>query len=83
MYNRKSRSHVVENVKVITGELQYNLVTVGVDKKQQQKTKWKPESEKRNVAKLRDEPYKQIFECRVQEIMSDNNSIYGDLLKVC
>ena len=35
---------------------------------------WKPESQKRNVAKLGDEHYKQLFECRLKEIMPDNNN---------
>ena len=63
----------VKNVKVISGEFQHNLVIVDVDKKQNKKTEWKPEGKKQNAAKLRDEPYRQLFESRVKEIMSDNN----------
>ena len=40
-----------------------------------------PESQERNVVKLRDEPYKQLYEGRVKEIMSDNNHDLWDLLK--
>ena len=45
----------LKNVKVITGELQHNLAVVDIEKKQKMKTKLKPECQKRNVAKLRDE----------------------------
>ena len=46
----------LKNVKVITGELQHNLVVVDIDKKQKRTTRWKPNGKKHNVAKLRDEP---------------------------
>ena len=36
------------------------------------------EGEKRNVVRLRDETYRQLYECRFKEIMSDNNH---DLLR--
>ena len=32
-----------------------------------------PEDKKRNVTKLRKEPCEQLFECRVREVMSDDN----------
>ena len=73
----------LKNVKVITGEWQHRLVIVDIDKKQKKKTEWKLESKKRNVAKLRDER----FECRVKEIMSDNNHAlwrsFKDVPKAC
>ena len=59
----------LKNVKVITGEVEHNLVVVDVDKK----TEWKPEGKKRNVAKLRDEACRQNFECRVNDVMLDSN----------
>ena len=49
-------------------------MVVDVDKKQKKKIEWKPEGQNRNVAKVRDEPCRQLFECRVKEIMSDNNN---------
>ena len=49
------------NVKVISGELQHNLGVVGVDRKQGKKTEWWPGSKKEIVAKLIDEPYRQLF----------------------
>ena len=58
---------------MITGELQHNLVVVDVDKKQKKETEWKSEGKKRNVAKIRDETYRQHLECRVKAIMSDSN----------
>ena len=48
------------NVKVITGELQHNLVMVDIDKKPRKKTEWKPGSQRENVGKLRDEPHRQL-----------------------
>ena len=51
----------LKNVKVITGELQHNVVIVDIDKKQKQKTEWKSGSKKRNVAKLRDELCRELF----------------------
>ena len=46
------------------------------------------EGEKRNVAKLREEHHRQLFECRIEEIMSDNNyDLWGSskegVLKAC
>ena len=73
LYSGKSRSQVYEDVKLITWELQHNLVVVDVDTQQRKKTEWKSEGRKRNVAKLRDEPCRQICESRVKEVMSDNN----------
>ena len=70
----------LKNVRVITGELQHNLVAVDVDKKQKKKTEWKLDGQKRNVAELRDEPCRQFFKCRVKEIMSDNNYDFLGLL---
>ena len=43
-----------KDVKVITGEWLHSLVIADVDKKQNKKTEWKPEGQKRNVAKLID-----------------------------
>ena len=37
------------------------------------KKEWKPGSQKRNIAELGDEPYRQLFEYRAKEIVSDNN----------
>ena len=73
---------------MITRELQHDLVIVDVDKKPKKKTEWKSGSQKQNVAKLRDEPYRQLFECRVKEIISDNhNDLWGSskesVLKAC
>ena len=51
----------LKNIKVISLQLQHNLVVVDVDKKQKKKTEWKPEGKKRNVAKLRDEPKQTAF----------------------
>ena len=73
---------------VITGELQHNQIIVDIDKKQKQKTEWKSERLNQNVAKLEDEPYRQLVECRVKEIMSDNhNDLWGSfregVLKAC
>ena len=68
---------------VITGELQHNLVVVDVEKKRRKKTEWKHEGQKQNVAKLRDEYYRQSYECRYKEIMSDNNNDLCGFLKVC
>ena len=52
LHNGKSRSQVFFYVKVITGELQHNLVVVDVDKKKKKKkTKRKPESKKCNAIK--------------------------------
>ena len=48
-------------------------MVVDVDKKQKKKTEWKPEGKKRNVTKLGDETYRQLFECGAKEVMSDNN----------
>ena len=77
----------LKDVNVITGELQHNLVIVDIDKKQKKKPEWKPGSKKCNVAKLRDEPYRQLFECRDKEIMSDNHDLWGSskegVLKAC
>ena len=50
----KVDSKFMKNVKVITGQLQHNVVIVDVDDK---KTEYKPESRKRRVAKLRDETH--------------------------
>ena len=47
-------------------------MVIDVDKKRN-KTECKFEDKKRNISNLRDEPYRQLFECRVKEIMSDNN----------
>ena len=63
----------LRNVEVITGKLQHNLVIVDMDKKSKMETDWKPGSQKRNIAKSRDEAYRQLFECRVIEIMPDNH----------
>ena len=72
----------LKNIKVITGELQHNLVVIDIDKTQ--KTEWKPEGQKRKVAKLRDKPYRELFECWVKEIMLTTVMINGDhLKKVC
>ena len=66
---------------MITGELQHNLVIVDIDKKQRNKTEWKHEGQRRNEARFRDEPCRQIFECMVKEIMSDNNhGLWGFLI---
>ena len=64
-----------------TGELEHDLVVIDVDKKRKKrKTKLKPDGQKRNVAKLRDEPNRQYFECRVNETMSDkNHDLLGSL----
>ena len=62
-----------KNVKVIKWKLQHNLVVVDVDKKKKQKTEWKPGHQKLNVIKLRHEPYRQLFVCKVKGIISDNN----------
>ena len=71
---------LLKNVKVITGELQHSLVIGDIDKKQTNKTQRKPESQKRNVATLRDETYRQLFECRVNDIMSDShNDLWGSI----
>ena len=47
----------LKKVKVITVELQNKQVVVDIDKK----TEWKPESQKRNVAKLRNKHYRQLL----------------------
>ena len=57
-------------------------MVVHVDRKQVKKTECKPEGQKRNAARLRNEPYINLFERRVNEIMSDNNLEEGEL-KVC
>ena len=60
---------------MISGALLHNLVVVYVDKKQKRKQSGCLKVE--NVT-LRDEPYRQLFECRVMEIMSDNhNDLWG------
>ena len=51
-------------------------------------TRWNTKGKKRNVAKLRHETYRQPFECRGKEIMSDNNNdLWGSakegVLKAC
>ena len=69
---------------MITVELQHNLVVVYVDERQRNKAEWKPEGQKRNIAKLRDERYLQLFECRVKKIMSDSiHDLWGLLENVC
>ena len=88
MNNGNGRSQLLKNFNVITGELQHNLMIVDIDKKQEKKADWKPGSQKRNVAKLRDEPYRQLIECSIKEIMSDNHSdLWGSfresVLKAC
>ena len=77
-----------KNVNVTTGELQHNVVVVDVDKKQHTKTEWKPEGKKQNVSNLIHESHRQQYECRVKEIMSDNNDdLWGSyeegVLTVC
>ena len=79
---------LLKNVKVITGEVQHSLVIGDIVKKQENKTEWKSGSQKRNVAKLRDEPYRQLFECRIKESMYDNHndlweSVKKSVLKAC
>ena len=74
----------LKNVKVISRELQHSLMVADVDKKQIKETDWKPEDEKRNVTKLRDELCRQLFKCRVKEIMSDSNhDLWRSFEKVC
>ena len=55
--------------------------------RKKKKTEWKPEGQNGNIAKLRDEPYRQIFKCRVKGIMSDNNhdllGFFKGMLKAC
>ena len=70
----KADCKFLKNVKVITGEFQHNLVVVSYRQAIKKETEWKPEGQKQNVAKLRDKPYIQLFECRVKEIMSHNNN---------
>ena len=57
-------------------------MVVDLDKKQKRKRDRKPEIQKRNVARLRDEAYKQHFECMINEFMSVNNNDLWDLLEV-
>ena len=72
---RKVDRNFMKNVKVTVGELQHNLEIVDIeDEKQIMKTEWKTKNQKLHVAKLRDESYKQLFECRVKENISDNHS---------
>ena len=85
LYDGKSRLQVFLNKEVITGDMQRNLVVVDLDKIN---TWWNTKGQRRNVAKLGDEPYRQLSECRVKEIMSDNNhdlcgSIKEGELKAC
>ena len=49
---------------MITGELQHNPVIALVDMMKIKKIKLKPEGQKQNISKLRDE--RQLFECRVR-----------------
>ena len=70
---------------MIIGDLQHNIEVVDVDKKQ---TGWRPKGQKRNVAKLRDEPCRQLFEFKIKEFMSDNihdlcGSLKEGVLKAC
>ena len=73
---------------MILGEFQHNIVVVDVDMKQKKRTEWKPEGNKRTVAKLRHESCRQLFECRIKEFMFGNNDdLWGcfkeDVLKAC
>ena len=61
---------------------------VDINKKLLNKAEWMLGSQKRNVAKLIVEPYRQLFECRVKDIMSDSHGdLWGSLkesvLKTC
>ena len=52
--------------------MQHNLEVADGDNKQKKKIEWKPEGERRNVAKLKDEHNRMLFKRRVNEIMSDD-----------
>ena len=64
---------LLKNGEEITSELQHNLVVVDVDNKRKKKTELKQESQKLNVANLRDETCGQLVECRIKGIMSGNH----------
>ena len=69
---------------MITGELQHNLVVVDVDKKQENKTKWRSEGKKHNVSKLRDDPADSFSNGELKKLCLTTIMIYRDYLnKVC
>ena len=43
---------------------------------------WKPDGQEQILSKLRDEPYTQLFRCKVEEIMCDNNHALWHLLRL-
>ena len=74
----------MKNVKVITGELQHNLVIVDINKKQKNKTEWKPEYQKQNVANQEMNHTDSFLNVGLKKLCLTTIMIYGDLLKeVC